>query len=158
MTQNYLQIMIECLEKKITVLDQVSELDKRQLEVAMAQPMDLVAFDKTMDEKGVLIDELGKLDDGFTSTYELVRDEVSREPDRYRDQIARLQELIREALDKGVSIEAQEKRNKAAMEAAIGMRRREIRQKKVSASAAARYYNAVSKINNVDPQLMDKKK
>ena len=74
MTQNYLQIMIECLEKKITVLDQVSELDKRQLEVAMAQPMDLVAFDRTMDEKGVLIDELGKLDDGFTSTYELVRD------------------------------------------------------------------------------------
>ena len=158
MTQNYLQIMIECLEKKIAVLDQVSELDRRQLEVAMAQPMDLAAFDKTMDEKGVLIEELGKLDDGFTSTYELVRDEVSQNPDQYRDQIARLQELIREAMDKGVSIEAQENRNKAAMEAAIGMRRREIRQKKVSASAAIRYYNAVSKINNVDPQLMDKKK
>lgn len=158
MTENYLQIMIECLEKKVTVLEQVSELDKRQLEIAMAQPMDLTAFDKTMDEKGVLIDELGKLDDGFTSTYDLVREEVSQEPEKYREQIARLQELIREAMDKGVSVEAQEKRNKAAMEAAISMKRKEIRSKKVSASAAIRYYNAVSKINNVDPQLMDKKK
>lgn len=158
MTQNYLQIMMECLEKKLEVLDRVSELDRRQLKVAMAQPMDMEAFDRTMDEKGELLEELDRLDKGFSETYERVREEVRSEPEKYRDTVLKLQELVREAVDKGVSIEAQEKRNKAAMEAAIGMKRREINGKKVTAGAAARYYKAVSKINNIDPQLMDKKK
>lgn len=137
MTQSYLQIMIECLEKKLEVLDKVSELDKKQLKIALAQPMDLEAFDQTMDEKGELIEELNKLDEGFSETYERVRDEVQAEPEKYRDVVKRLQDLVREAVDKGVSIEAQEKRNKAAMEAAIGMKRREINEKKVTASAAS---------------------
>ncbi len=158
MTQSYLQIMIECLEKKLEVLDKVSELDKKQLKIALAQPMDLEAFDQTMDEKGELIEELNKLDEGFSETYERVRDEVQAEPEKYRDVVKRLQDLVREAVDKGVSIEAQEKRNKAAMEAAIGMKRREINEKKVTASAGSRYYKITSRINNIDPQLMDKKK
>ena len=68
MTEDYLQIMIECLEKKIDVLDRVLELDKRQLAIALEQPFDMEKYDQSMDEKGVLIDELNKLDDGFTST------------------------------------------------------------------------------------------
>lgn len=158
MTEGYLQILVESLEKKLAVLDKVMELDKKQLKVAMKTPMDMEAFDKTMDEKGVLIDELNALDDGFVSTFELVKDEVKANPEMYRDTVRKLQELIREAVDKGVSIEAQEKRNKAAMEAAISMKRRELNSRKVSTAAAARYYKAVSRINSVDPQLMDKKK
>ena len=80
MTEDYLQIMIESLEKKIDVLDRVLELDKRQIAIALEQPFDLEKYDKTMDEKGVLIDELNRLDDGFTSTYERVRDEVQANP------------------------------------------------------------------------------
>ena len=70
----------------------------------------------------------------------------------------RMQELVREAVDKGVSVEAQEKRNKASMDAALNTKRKEIRERKVSASAATKYYSAVSRLNNVDPQLMDRKK
>lgn len=158
MTQNYLQIMIESLEKKIEVLDKVSEVDDRQFSIASLQPMDMQAFDATMDEKGVLIDELNKLDEGFANTYEMVKDDVQANPGQYRDMVLRMQELIREAVDKGVSIEAKEKRNKSAMEASISVKRKEIRTKKMSATAAVRYYNAMSKINNVDPQLMDRKK
>lgn len=158
MTQNYLQIMMESLEKKLVVLDKISELNKRQLKVALAQPMDMEAYDQTMDEKGELIEELNKLDEGFADTYERVRDAVQADPGKYRDTVLQLQDLVREAVDKGVSIEAQEKRGKAAMEAAIGMKRREINVKRVSASAASRYYKAASRINNIDPQLMDRKK
>ena len=69
-----------------------------------------------------------------------------------------MQDLVREAVDKGVSIEAQEKRNKASMEVALSTKRREVRERKVSADAASKYYTAVSRLNNVDPQLMDSKK
>lgn len=69
-----------------------------------------------------------------------------------------MQELVRETVDKGVSIEAQEKRNRASMEVALSSKRMEMKEHKVSANAMTQYYNAVSKLNRVDPQLMDRKK
>lgn len=158
MTENYIQIMVESLEKKLDILDRITEVNKSQLECSTAHPFDVEAYDKLMDGKSVLIEELDHLDEGFTSTYELVREEVQKNPEKYRDSVLRLQELVRQAVEKGVSVEAQEKRNKASMEAALSMKRQEIRKSRISTDAAMRYYNAVSKINNVDPQLMDKKK
>jgi predicted phage tail protein len=159
MTENYLQIMIESLEKKLLILDNISQLDDRQIEIAMAgQSMDMQAYNESMNEKSKLIDELNKLDEGFTSTYELVKDEVKGNSAKYYDKIIRMQELIQDAIDKGVTIEAKEKRSKAAMESAIAYKRRQLHTKRMSASVAARYYKATSKINNIDPQLMDKKK
>ena len=55
-------------------------------------------------------------------------------------------------------MEAQEKRNRAALENVFRMKRQEIKQLKVSTSAAAKYYKSMSRINEVDPQLMDRKK
>ena len=152
MTEGYLQILIESLEKKIIVLDQ------QQAEISAHQPMDMEAYDEVVEAKDKLVDEINKLDDGFSSTYELIGDEVKNHPQQYREQVQKLQELIRDAVDKGVTIEAQEKRNKAALEAVFRMKRQEIRQMKVSTSAATKYYKSMSRINNIDPQLMDKKK
>lgn len=158
MAEGYLQIMIESLEKKSQVLDKIIELNKVQAEISSHQPMDMKAYDKSMDDKGELIDEINRLDDGFTSTYELVKNAVQAEPDKYRKQVLVLQELIRAAVDKGMTIETQEKRNKAALETVFRMKRQEIKQMKVSNTAAVKYYKAMSKINTVDPQLMDRKK
>lgn len=154
---DYLQIMIECLEKKIHVLDQIIELDQRQFEISNHQPMDFEAYDKTMDEKGELIDELNKLDDGFNATYERVKDEVKAHPQQYKAQVEQLQELIRIAVEKGVTIEAQEQRNKSSMEVSLSMKRNEIKQLKRSRAAVTKYYDAMNRINKVDPQLMDHK-
>mgnify|MGYP002471766314 FL=1 len=158
MTENYLQIMAESLEKKLEVLDHIYEVNRRQFEISSVKPFDVEAYDAVVDEKSNLIDELNRLDDGFTSTYELVRAEVQKEPEKYRQQVMKMQELVRAAVDKSVSIEAQEKRNKASMEVALSSKRKEIKERRISASAATKYYSAVSKINNVDPQLMDRKK
>lgn len=158
MTEDYLQIMIESLEKKVSILDEIIELEKRQLELAGKDPSDLKAYDASVDEKGRLIDELGRLDDGFTATYERVKDEVQANPEQYREQVHAMQELIRAAVEKKVTIEAQEQRNKQAMRNMLGTKRREIRQVQVSSSAASKYYKAMSQINDIDPQLMDRKK
>ena len=158
MTEGYLQILIESLEKKNQVLDKIIELNKVQAEISFHQPMDMQAYDKSMDDKGELIDEINRLDDGFTSTYELIKNAVQAEPTKYRKQVLVLQELIRKAVDKGMAIEAQEKRNRAALETVFRMKRQEIKQMKVSNTAAVKYYKAMSKINTVDPQLMDRKK
>lgn len=158
MTEAYLQIMIESLEKKNEVLDKVMELDKEQLTLALKRPVDISAYDELMDRKGLLIDELEKLDAGFTSTYERVKDEVLANPEKYKEQVIIMQDLIRSAVSKGVSVEAQEQRNKQAMQTMLQTKRQEIKQLKVSTSAASKYYKAMSRINDVDPQLMDRKK
>ena len=88
----------------------------------------------------------------------MIADEVKSNPVPYREQVLKLQQLIREAVDKGVRVEAQEKRNRAALENVFRMKRQEIKQLKVSTSAAAKYYKSMSRINEVDPQLMDRKK
>lgn len=158
MAEGYLQIMIESLEKKNEVLDKVIELNKVQAELSSHQPMDMEAYDKTMDEKGELIEQINRLDDGFSATYELVKNKVQTEPEKYHKPVVLLQELIRSAVEKGVTIEAQEKRNRAALETVFRMKRQEIKQMKVSSTAAATYYKSMSRINTVDPQLMDRKK
>lgn len=158
MTGGYLQILIESLEKKIEVLDKVMVLNKEQAELSSMQPMDMKAFDRTMEEKGVLIDEINRLDEGFSTTFEHVKEEVTNHKEEYAKQIAYLQDLIRQTVDKGVAIEAQEKRNKAALETVFRAKRQEIKQLKRSASSASTYYKAMSRINEVDPQLMDRRK
>lgn len=158
MTEDYLQIMIESLEKKVGALDRIIELEKKQLELAVREPIDLKAYDVSMDEKGRLIDELGRLDDGFTATYERVKDEIQADPEQYKEQVHVMQELIRAVVEKKVTIEAQEQRNKQAMQSMLSTKRREIRKVQVSSSAASKYYKAMSQINDVDPQLMDRKK
>jgi hypothetical protein len=150
--------MIESLEKKLDVLDRIYEINKRQFECSAVQPFDMAQYNKIMEEKGQLIDEINRLDEGFTSTYEIVRDEVMANPELYKDKVLRMQELVRQAVDKGVSVETQEKRNKSSMEAAIAMKRQDLKRRKLSTQAALKYYKAFSKINTVDPQLMDKKK
>ena len=158
MTEGYLQILIESLEKKIVVLDQIIELDKQQAQISAHQPMDMQAYDHIVEAKDKLVVEINRLDDGFNSTYELIGEEVKEHPEQYREQVLKLQDLIRTAVDKGVTIEAQEKRNRAALENVFRMKRQEIKQLKKSTSVAAKYYKAMSRINNIDPQLMDKKK
>ena len=123
MTEGYLQILIESLEKKNEVLDQVIALDEEQAKISAHQPMDMEAYDRTMEAKGELIDEINRLDDGFTTTYALISEEVKQNPQPYREQIEKLQSLIRDAVDKGVEVEAQEKRNRVALENVFRMKR-----------------------------------
>jgi hypothetical protein len=150
--------MIESLEKKLEVLDEITEINKRQYDCSVAQPFDMEKYDNIMEEKGKLIDKLDRLDEGFTSTYDIVRDEVQNNPSQYRESILRMQELVKQAIDKGVSVEAQEKRNKTMMEAAVSIKHRELKNRRISKEVALKYYQTVSKINHIDPQLIDRKK
>lgn len=158
MTEDYIQIMIESLEKKLSVLEEIAKLNKRQFEASSVQPFDTEKYDEIMEEKGRLIDKINALDEGFTSTYDLIKEEVNAAPELYRDKVLQLQKLVREAVDRGIEIEVQEKRNKNSLEASIAMSRKALRQKRVSQSVALQYYKSSQKINNIDPQLMDKKK
>ena len=110
-----------------------------------------------MEEKSACIDILNSLDDGFQSIYDRVRDDIQMYKQNYKDDIKRLQELIREVSSLSATIQAQESRNKLQIERKFRQLREETKTAKRSVSMANKYYQNMSRVSN-EPQFMDKKK
>lgn len=70
MIQNYLHIMEESLQKKDALLDKITDVCERQEVLLKEDSFSLEEFDKLMETKGKLAEELNRLDDGFESLYE----------------------------------------------------------------------------------------
>lgn len=117
MTNSYISALRDSLKKKIDVLNRIHNKDEEQLEIANKQPFDYDAFDKNSEEKGVLIYQLNKLDEGFELVYEKVKEELNANKASYKDEIKEMQALITEITELSTKIQAEEARNKAAMEA-----------------------------------------
>ena len=94
MANPYIQILIESLEEKDKVLDEVIIADDQQMEIVRGERPDMKALDASIKAKGALVDRLNKLDDGFESVYEKVREDLLEHKEEHRDEIKRLQELI----------------------------------------------------------------
>ena len=155
---NYIEILINSLVKKETILKQIIEKNELQKDLATASKFEYEKFEQLYDEKGKLIAELNLLDSGFESVFERVKDTLVIHKDIYRNEIEKLQMLIRSVTELSMEIEASECRNKELMEKATSSMRGEVKTARAANKAAVDYYNNMAKINVVDPQFMDKKK
>ena len=74
MTDNYLQMMIESLVMKRDILQEISELNISQAQMASTDgaAFDEQAFYSSIERKGELIDKLLELDDGFDALFQRV--------------------------------------------------------------------------------------
>lgn len=154
--ENYLKILEESLIKKVKVLEQIEEVNRAQAELLSDNTFDMERFDKCVDEKDSMISELNQLDEGFESLYNRVREQLIQDKAKYAEQIKSLQKLIGTITDKSVSIQAQESRNKAAVERYFTSQRKEIGQGRKSSKAAYSYYQ--NKAGVVNSYFMDTKK
>lgn len=158
MIENYLQILEESLHKKSNVLDRIEEVNKRQEQLLKAELVMDEDFDKCIEDKGALIEELNKLDEGFGSLYEHIKEQLSADRDKYKHQIAALQQLITQVTEKGAAIQVQEVRNKALVEQFFAQRKKELQKGRRSSKAALDYYRSMNQTQVVMPQFLDKKK
>lgn len=116
MTENYLNILEESLQKKLQVMAKIQDYNLRQQEIFRSDNVELDKFDEYVAEKGALIDELTALDNGFETLYGKVAEELADNRERYAEQIKRLQELVSRVTEESVGIQAQEARNKKLVE------------------------------------------
>ncbi|MDO5402262.1 MAG: flagellar protein FliT [Eubacteriales bacterium] len=156
-TTNYLQMMIDSLRMKITILKEISAFNEEQHKLVLEPDMDEDAFQKNLDGKGELIDKLNVMDEGFNSLFNRVREAVGNNKSMYSGEINELKKLIRQVTELGVSIEAQEARNKAAVQNKFSSMRKQLQQAKRSTKMANTYYQNMNKISQ-DPQFLDQKK
>lgn len=157
MMENYLNILEESLHKKLEVLEKIEDYNTEQHKIFSEEKASLDEFDEAIEEKGRLIEQLSRLDDGFESLYAKVAEELQNNKSQYAEQIKRMQELVKQVTDKSVSIQAQEARNKALIEEYFAKERAGIRNNRKSSKAAFDYYQSMSRAAAMDPQFMDSK-
>ena len=156
--KNYIQILIQSLQKKKKVLDNIIEKNQEQYEILSAEEADMDAFEKNVTEKSQYVDEIIFLDDGFEEIYARVKEELDKNRVAHGAEIKEMQALIAEITERSMTVQAQEQRNKELATQQFSKAKRKIRQVKAGNKVAAQYYNSMQQLNVVDPQFMDKKK
>lgn len=156
--KEYIAILQQSLEKKNRILDLIVEKNKEQRILFTDETLPPERLEENIKEKGDLVDQLNQLDDGFEQVYNRVREILNKEKEAYRDEIKKMQELIREITDKSATVQAQEQRNKELAVQKFASVKKEIRKARTSTKAASQYYKSMAKMNVVDSQFLDKKK
>lgn len=155
---NSLEVLTESLDMKIQVLKEIEEYNKKQTEAFSKESPDMDSFDEAIEEKGILIEKLEKLDEGFEIMYEKVAATLSKDREKYADKIRELQGKISIITDLSVSIQAREARNKSLIENYFLKAKRGIKEGRVGSKAAYDYYRNMSGMNLVESQFLDSKK
>ena len=157
MSELYIDIMLQSLEKKEVVLDRIIEANVRQEAVLKNPEGDPEEFDETVETKGVLIEQLEQLDSGFQKLFDHMKEELDGQRESYAKQIEQMQIHIRSITDKSVQIQAQEARNKDLMTQKFARIKEMAKQTRASSNMVNQYYKNMSKLNVVDPQFLDDK-
>ncbi len=160
MEKQYLPIMIQSLEKKIGILDQIITKNKEQTEILNDPDMKWDDFDANANQKMDLIGEMEKLDDGFEELFDRVKEELQSPAgkDKHAQSIIRMQELIGQITERSASIQAQEARNKTLVEQYFRQSREAIRKGRTSSKVAMDYYKSMSQGAYASPFFLDSKK
>ncbi|MBF1008507.1 MAG: hypothetical protein HXK85_08015 [Lachnospiraceae bacterium] len=163
MTESYLEMMLRSLDRKIEILNRIEQENRKQRDLLdfpvqekeAEEVFEEEAFQRTVEEKGRLIEELLKLNEGFDLLFAKVQKELSGQWDDYRSQVRTMQEKIRMVTELSSRIQVQEQRNKALVDRYFSEERTKIKIGKRSTASAMKYYQTMNKTQHVGPQMFD---
>ena len=156
--QNYLQLLIQSLEKKITVLDHIVQLNDQQKNLLLQEEVDLDEWNGIIEEKAKSIDQINFLDEGFEEVYNRVKDMLISRREEFQSEIRTLQGLIGTITDRSVQVQTGEQQNKELAQLQFGRIKKKMRTVRQTSQAVQSYSNSMKKLNFVDAQFLDKKK
>lgn len=157
-TQNYVDIMIDSLIKKEELLKQIVDYNEAQQTIVTAPEFKEEAFEKNVADKGEVVEKILRLDEGFNSVFNRIKEELQNNKKKYAKDIERLKTLVASVTDLGVRIQAQELRNKQLVEKRFAQMRKELSQAKRTTSTANAYYKNVNNLNQYESHFLDQKK
>ena len=159
--EDYLQIMIDSLNKKKELLKSIVEKNNRQracIENKSFDDVDWNAFNVLITEKEFVIDRINKMDEGFQSLYDRVKEQINEGKEKYASSIKIIQGLIQEITDLGVAIRTSEERNRQLIETVMMGRKSEIKKTRNSLKVARSYFDTMRGGDTTNLSTMDKKK
>lgn len=158
MDQSSAQILLQSLEKKNQVLDLMIMQNDVQEKILKQEEFDMDAFDEAIDKQSSYVEQLDKLDRGFETVYDKVREELIVNKELYRNEIVRMKEQIQQITDKIVTLNAGNMRNKMLAENQFKKKRIAIGTGASKNRVARNYYKNMNNLNYVSPQFYDNKK
>jgi hypothetical protein len=158
MDNNYLDMMIQSLQKKVRILDGIIEKNKEQQKILEQEELDADAFEENVKSKSELVEQIDFLDQGFEELYGRVKTAIETEKQKHKEEIQLMKQLITEITEKSVSIQSAEIRNRRLVESRFAQERRKVRSRKNTSAVANQYYKNMAKLNYIDAQFMDSKK
>jgi len=156
--ENYIQLLIQSLEKKITVLDHIIQLNDQQKNLLLQEEVDLDEWNGIIEEKAKSIDQINFLDEGFEEVYNRVKDMLISRREEFQSEIRTLQGLIGKITDRSVQVQTGEQQNKELAQLQFGRIKKKMRTVRQTSQAVQSYSNSMKKLNFVDAQFLDKKK
>jgi hypothetical protein len=154
----YIHILTDTLIKKNALLDKLLNLTALQDRYINEENPNMEEFDQTLVEKEEYIMQINQLDDGFEKIFTHVQDELSIKRIEHKEQIESLQELIRQITDKSTKLQGAELRNKIKLEAYFLVKKKEIKNFKISSRTASNYYKNMRYQQTGESYFLDKKK
>lgn len=158
MSQSSIQVLVDSLEKKSRLLDDIIRENEVQEELLKQEELDMDALNASTDRIGSMTEALERLDDGFEAVYDRTREELIADKAAYRGEIARMQKLIGEITDKVVRINAARMRNKLRADQQFKKSREQIGRAVSKMKVSKNYYNSMNNLHYVSPQFYDSKK
>ena len=158
MESTYVDIMIQSLKKKIQVLNEIKKVNVLQKQLLENDRSDADEFDKSVEDKAKLIEQMNQLDSGFDKLFDRVKNELNGNKGTYAERIQTMQNLIRQITDLSMELQAQESRNKDLMTRKFVSIRERAKVVRTNQRAANKYYQNMMQLNVIEPQFMDNKK
>lgn len=158
---DYIQIMIDSLEKKSEILSRLIDKNASQNKIISGKSFEEIDWDMfniVVAEKEAEIERINKMDEGFQALYDRLSDQLKDNKSQYAAQIKRMQALIVELEDKSVKIRTGEERNRNLIESTLSAKKKDIRQARANLKTASAYYQTMSKALELDSATVDKKK
>lgn len=136
---SFVQILIEALVKKEALLNNIQNAcNEQDLCLKMDIP-DIAKYSQYADVKSDLSKEIEKIDEGFLSVYERIKDELETNASMYADQIRRMKALVASITEKTNSINVKEQRLNAEIKKRIGVNSSQGKIGSTNSIAAQRY-------------------
>ena len=148
MNENYVDIMLQSLKKKVTVLNQIIELNRQQKILLDDPNLPPESLEQNLSDKDQMIRKLNELDEGFEELYNRVKDELQAQRAQYVSQISQMQDLIKEITEKSAMIQTQELRNKEKAMQKFSSIREQVKGVRNSQKVVKQYYQNMMKQNS----------
>ncbi|MCR5097759.1 MAG: flagellar protein FlgN [Lachnospiraceae bacterium] len=157
-TSDYVVMLRESLQKKVTLLRDIIDLNEEQKHILEDPNADPDEFEANVDAKDELVQQIVALDEGFESIFKKVEDILSRDRAAYAGEIGRMQDLIREITDLSERVQAGERANANLVRMKFSSIKSQVKKVRQSRKVVNNYYNNMMNGNYYDPQFFDNKK
>ncbi len=154
--ENYISMLRESLQKKVSLLQEIIELNKQQEAILRDPGSSPDEFDENTASKQTIIDQIISMDEGFDQLFERVRDELESNKAKYRDDIEAMKTMIRQITDLSAKVRIQEKANYDLAQKKFSSIKEQAQKVRVSQRAVTKYYQSMGRrLDNYDPQFLD---